>query len=155
MLFSKCIIEYGTNMWKNETYQDNMSPFKIQYFPTRNCCPAAKHEGSCVLDQTYNGDWMWPGYISEWWDILLNKMILPKEQHENFVSAPYQLSELLWGFMNAQYNIQCGNFHLPRSTVEHGKQQLRVLRCMLHKSRHSLLILWPKSYKRPLALISA
>lgn len=30
-------------------------------------CPAAKHEGRCALDQTYNE------CISEWWDILINK----------------------------------------------------------------------------------
>lgn len=42
-------------------------------------------------------------------------------------------------------NIQCGNMNLPdipRSTVNgiNGKQQLRVLRRMLGKSRHALLI---------------
>ncbi len=38
---------------------------KFSNSSTHNCCPAAKHEGS----------WMWPVYIGEWWDILLNKRI--------------------------------------------------------------------------------
>jgi len=36
------------------------------------------------LDQTY-GDRVRSGCISEWWDILLNKIILSEQLHNNFI----------------------------------------------------------------------
>ncbi len=48
----------------------------------------------------YNREWVRPENVSEWWDIFLNKMILPEELHENIscLFRLYRLSELFWGF---------------------------------------------------------
>jgi len=51
------------------------------------CCPAAKHESIAFLDLTYYGEWVQFGCISEWWDILLNKIILPEELRDKLIMS--------------------------------------------------------------------